>query len=143
MDSKVTQSYIYINTCIYSPRRASQVALVVKNLPDNANTLATWCKELSHWKRPWCGERLKVRGEDRGWDGGMASPTQWTWVWANSWRWWRTVKPGVLQYMGSQRVKHNLATEQQQQFSPQIPSHSGIYMYLPLCLKWITIKVLL
>ena len=51
----------------------------------SSNTLATWCKELIHWKRPWCWERLKVGGEgnDRGWDGWMASPTQWTWVWAS------------------------------------------------------------
>ena len=48
----------------------------------NSNTLATWCEELTHWKRPWCWERLKAGGEgdDRGWDGWMASPTQWTWV---------------------------------------------------------------
>ena len=50
------------------------------------STLATWCKEWTHWKRPWCWERLKVEGEgdDRGWDGWMASPTLWTWVWASS-----------------------------------------------------------
>ena len=55
----------------------------------NSNTLATWCEELTHWKRPWCWERLKVRGEghDRGWDGWMASPAQWTWVWVNSRSW--------------------------------------------------------
>ena len=49
----------------------------------NFNTLATWCKELTLWKRLWCWERLKVGGEedDRRWDGWMASPTQWTWVW--------------------------------------------------------------
>ena len=47
----------------------------------NSNTLATWW-ELTHWKRPWCWERLKAgEGDDRGWDGWMASPTQWTWVW--------------------------------------------------------------
>ena len=52
----------------------------------NSNTLATWCKELTHWKRPWCWERLKVgtEGVDRGWDGWMASLTWWTWVWVNS-----------------------------------------------------------
>ena len=52
----------------------------------NSNTFATWCEELTHWKRPWCWERLKAWGEgdDRGWDGWMASSTQWTWVWANS-----------------------------------------------------------
>ena len=76
------------------------------------NTLATWCKELIHWKRPWCWERLKVgEGDDRGWDGGMASPTQWTWVWARSRSWWRTGKPGVLQSMGLQRVRQDWVTE--------------------------------
>ena len=80
-------------------------------------TLATWWEELTHWKRPWCWERLKAgwEGGDRGWDGWMASPTQWTWVWANSRRWWWTGKPGVLQFIGSQRVGHDLEAEQQQQ----------------------------
>ena len=57
-------------------------------LKRNSNTLATWYKELIHWKRPWCWEWLRARGEgsDRGWDGWMASLTQWTWVWANSGR---------------------------------------------------------
>ena len=56
----------------------------------NSNTLATWCEELTHWKRPWCWERLKVGGEgnDRRWDGWMESPTQWTWVWASCGSWW-------------------------------------------------------
>ena len=69
----------------------------------NSNTLATWCKELTHLKRPWCWERLKVgeEGDDRGWDGWMASLTQWTWVWVNSRSWGWTVRPGVLQSMGS------------------------------------------
>ena len=68
-------------------------------------------------KKPWCWERLKAGGEgdDRGRDGWMASPTQWTCVWANSGRWWRTGEPGMLQSMKSQRVRHNLVTEQQQQ----------------------------
>ena len=66
-----------------------------------------------HWKRPWCWERFKAGGErvDRGWDGWMASPTQWTWVWVNSGNWWGTGRPGVLQFMGSQRVGHDWATE--------------------------------
>ena len=53
------------------------------------NTLVTWCKELTHWKWPWCWERLKARGEgdDSGWDGWMTSLTQWTWVWTNSGKW--------------------------------------------------------
>ena len=77
--------------------------------------LATWCEELTHWKRPWYWERLKAKGEggNRRWDGWVASLTQWTWVWANSKRWRRTGKPGVLQSVGSRRVQHNLATEQQ------------------------------
>ena len=79
----------------------------------NSNTLATWCEELTHLKRPWCWERLKVGGEgdDRGWDGWMASLTQRTWVWVNSGSWWWTGKPGVLQSMGPQRVRHDLLTE--------------------------------
>ena len=75
--------------------------------------LATCCAELSHWKRPWCWERLKAGGEgdDRGWDSWMASPTQWTWVWVNSVSWWWTGRPGVLQSMGSQRVGHYWVSE--------------------------------
>ena len=71
--------------------------------------LATWCKELTRWKRPWCWERLKAEGEegDRGWGNWMASPIQWTWSWANFGRWWRTGRAGVLQSIGSQGVRHN------------------------------------
>ena len=55
------------------------------------HTLTTWCKELTAWKRPWCWQRLKVgEGDDREWDGWMASLTQWTWVWASSGSWWWT-----------------------------------------------------
>ena len=79
----------------------------------NSNTLATWCKELTHWKRLWCWERLKAGGEgdSRGWDDWMASPTQWTWVWVSSRSWWWTGKAGVPQSMGSQRVRHDWVTE--------------------------------
>ena len=79
----------------------------------NSNTLGTWCEELTHWKRPWCWERLRARGErdNRGWDVWMASLTQWTWVWVNSRSWWWTGRPGVLESTGSQRVRHNWATE--------------------------------
>ena len=77
-------------------------------------TLATWCQEPTHWKRPWCWERLRAGGEgDRGWDGWMASLTQWTGVWVGSRRWWKTGKPGVLLSMGSQSIWHDWATEQQ------------------------------
>ena len=95
----------------------------------NSNTLATWCEELTHLRRPWRWERLRVgEGDDRGWDGWMALPTQWTWVWVNSGSWWRTEKAmaphsntlawkipwmeesGRLQSMGSLRVGHDWAT---------------------------------
>ena len=70
----------------------------------NSSPLATSCEELTHWKRPWCWERLKAGGEgdNRGWDAWMASLTRWTWVWINSRSWWWTGKPGMLQSMGSQ-----------------------------------------
>ena len=79
----------------------------------NSSTLATWCKEPTHLKRPCCWERLKAGGEgdDRGGDGGMASSMRWTWVSVNSRSWWWTGKPGVLQSMGSQRLRHDWATE--------------------------------
>ena len=79
----------------------------------NSNTLATSCEELTHWKRPWCWEGLGAGGEgdDRGWDGWMASLTWWTWVWMNSRSWWWTWRPGVLWFLGSQRVGHDWATE--------------------------------
>ena len=79
----------------------------------NSNTLATSCKELTHWKRLWCWEGLGAGGEgdDRGWDGWMASPAWWTRVWVNSGSCWWTGSPGVLQLMGLQRVGHDRATE--------------------------------
>ena len=65
----------------------------------NSNTLATSCEELTHWKRLWCREGLGAGGEgnDGGWDGWVASPNRWTWVWANFESWWWTGKPGTLQ----------------------------------------------
>ena len=81
----------------------------------NAETLIFWPPDAKSWhlKRPWCWERLKAGGEgdDRGWDGWVASPTPWTWVWVSSLSWWWTERPGVLQSMGSQRVGHNWVTE--------------------------------
>ena len=65
-------------------------------------TVATWCRKVTHQKRPWCWEILMAGGQwdDRVWDGWMASPTWWTWVWESSKSWWCTGKPGVLQSMG-------------------------------------------
>ena len=80
-----------------------------------AETPMLWPPDAKNWllKRPWCWERLRAGGEgdDRGWDVWMASPMQWTWVWASAGSWWRTGKPGVLQSMGSQRVRHDWPTE--------------------------------
>ena len=78
-----------------------------------SNTLATSWEELTHWKRPWCWEGLGAGGEgdDRGWDGWMASLTQRTWVWVDSGSRWCTWRPGVLRFMGSQRVGHDWVTE--------------------------------
>ena len=109
----------------WTARRSNQSILKEINLNIHwkdccwsSNTVAIWWKEPTHWKRPWCREKLRAGGEggDRGGDGWMASPTQWTWVWANSGRQWRTGKPGVLQSMGLQRVGHDLATEKQSFF---------------------------
>ena len=91
--------------------------------------LGPWCEELAHWKRPWCWERLRAGGEgdNRGWDGWMASLTQWTWVWVNSRSWWWTGRPGVLQSMGSQRAGHNFVTGLN--WTEYITSHSRSYHY--------------
>ena len=79
----------------------------------SSNSLVAWCQEPTHRKRPWCWKRLKTggEGEDRGWDGWIASPIEWTWVWANSGRWWKTVKPGLLQSMRLKRVGNDWAAE--------------------------------
>ena len=73
----------------------------------------TWCKEVALWKRPWCWERLKTgeEGDDRGWDGWMASPTLWIWVWVSPRSWWWTGKPGELYSMALQKFRHDWATE--------------------------------
>ena len=85
----------------------------------SSNPLTTWYEELTHLKRPRYWKRLKAGGEvdNRGWDGWMASPTQWIWVWVSSRSWWWTGKSGMLQSLRSPRVRHDLAIEQQQQGS--------------------------
>ena len=78
----------------------------------NSNILATWCEELTHLKSPSCWERLGGAGDERGWDGWMASPNQWTWVWVSSRSWWWTGKPGVLPTVHRvTKVRHDWATE--------------------------------
>ena len=82
-----------------------------------AETLVLWPPHAKSWligKECDAGDGLGAGGEgdDRGWDGWMASLTRWTWVWVNpgSWWWW-TGRSGVLRFMGSQRVGHDWATE--------------------------------
>ena len=87
--------------------------------PSQHQSLFQWvlwpphAEELIHWKSLWCGEGLGAgeEGGDRGWDGWMASPTRWTWVWVNSGSWWWTGRPGVLRFMELLRVGHDWATE--------------------------------
>ena len=101
----------------WTPRKSNQSILKEISpgisLEGMMETLATSCEELTHWKRLWCWEGLGAggKGNDRGWDGWMASPTWRTWVWVNSRSWWWTGRPGVMQFMGSQRVGHDWATE--------------------------------
>ena len=81
-----------------------------------AETPVLWPPHAKSWlygKRLWCWEGLGAGGEgdDRGWDGWIASSTQWMWIWVNSRSWWWTGRPGVLRFMGSQRVRHDWATE--------------------------------
>ena len=96
----------------WTPRRSNQ-SILKEISPEyslvgcwswSSNTLATWCEKLTHWKRSWYWERLKAGGEgdNRGWDVWVASPTWQTCVWASSWSWLWTWKPGVMQSMGSQ-----------------------------------------
>ena len=94
--SKGNQSWIFIG------RTDAEAETPILWPPDSKN----W-----DWEKPWCWERLKAGGEgdDRGWDGWMASPTRWTRVWVNSESWWWTERLGVLQFMGLQRVGHDLS----------------------------------
>ena len=68
-------------------------------------------RRVDSLERLWCWEGLGAggKGDDRGWDGWMASLIRWTWVWVNSGSWWWTGRPGVLRFMGSQRVGHDWA----------------------------------
>ena len=95
--------------------KVDQFWIFIGRTDAEAKTPILWPPDVKnwHWKRPWCWERLKAGGEgdDRGWDGWMASPTYWRWVWVSSGSWWWTWRPGVLQFMGSQRVKHDWTTE--------------------------------
>ena len=88
----------------------------LEGLSWSSTILVIWCKQMTHWKSPWCWELLRAEGEEgiRGRDGWTASPMQWTWTWANSGRQWGTGRPGVLQYTAPCRHRHDWANEQWQ-----------------------------
>ena len=113
-----------------------------------AGTPVLWPPHVKSWLigEDWYWEGLEAGGEgdDRGWDGWMASPTQWTWVWVNSGRWWWTGRPGVLRLMGSQRLEHDWATELTHWlngllFSPSPPPFLFLLFFLLLLLKLCTL----
>jgi len=98
--------------------KGNQSWICIGRTDAEAETPLLWPPDAKNWlickeKRPWCWKRLKVgaEGENRGWDGWMASLTQWTWVWVNSRIWWWTGRPSALQSIGSQRVRHTWVTE--------------------------------
>ena len=109
--------------------KANQSWIFIGSIDAEAETPILWLPDANntHLKRPWCWEWLKAggAGDDRGWDGWMASPTQWIWVWVNSGNCWWTGRPGMLQSMLLQRVGLDLATEQQEQ---NILSHSWCFL---------------
>ena len=107
----------------------------------SSSILVNWCEQMTHWQSLWCWERLRKDEEGvRWWDGWTASSMQWTWTWANSGRWWRTGRPGVLQSMGSQRGGDDWVTEQQQQHlhwssapaHPTHPQYLRMWLYLEI-----------
>ena len=97
-----------------------------------AETPVLWPPHAKSWLigKDWCWEGFGAGGEgdDRGWDGWMASLTRWTWVWVNSWSWWWTGRPGVLRFMGLQGVGHDWATELN---STELKSNTACVVYEP------------
>ena len=95
--------------------KGNQFWIIIGKTDTEVETRILWLSDGKNWllKRCWFWEELKAgpEGGDRGWDGWMASPTQWTWVWVNSWSWWWTWRPGMLQSIVSKRLGHSWATE--------------------------------
>ena len=103
-----------------------------------AETPILWPPDVKNWlirKRLWCWERLKAgEGDDRGWDGCMASLMQWTWIWVGSSSWWWTGRPGVLQSTRSQRVRHDWETELKVSFWYMLFNTSVLLNEIKACL---------
>ena len=95
------------------PSKRNQPSIFIRRTDAETETPILWPSDVKNWlfwKDPDAG-KAGGEGHNRGWDGWMALPTPWTWVWINSSSWWRTEKPGALQFMGLQRVGHDWATE--------------------------------
>ena len=121
-----------------------------------AETPILWPPHVKSWLtgKDWCWEGLGTGGggNDPGWDGWMASLTQWTWVWVNSGRWWWTGRPGVLWFMGSQRVGHNWVTElnwilglvqdSEHLFLHIRPASHNFYFFCPICVRYFNLPLL-
>ena len=111
----ITPDCCWVYLCVYGLQGDQPWDFFGRN-DAKAETPVLWpphAKSWLNWKSLWCWEGLEAGGEgdDRGWDGWMASLTRWVWVWVNSGSWWWTGRPGVLQFMRSQRVGHDWATE--------------------------------
>ena len=107
--------------------KGNQSWIFIGRTDGEAETPILWSPDVKSWliwKDLNDGKTEGRReGDDREWDGWMASPTRWTWVWASSRRWWITGEPGVMQSLGSQRVRQDLTTEQQQQRRSDLTKH--------------------
>ena len=103
----------------------------------DSNTLATWCEELTLWKRPWCWQRLRTGAGNRRWDGWMASSTQWTWVWVNPGRWWRTRKC-FNPWVAKSQTRLSNWTITMYYIAHQAPSVHGIFQ--ERILEWVAIS---
>ena len=100
---------------VYS--KGNQSWILIGTIDAEVETPILWAPDAKNWftrKDPDAGKDWRWEGANRGWRGWMASLTQWTWVWVSSGSWWWTGKPGVLQPMGSQRVRHDWVTELKQ-----------------------------
>ena len=95
--------------------KGNQSSIFIRRTDVEAETAILWPPDVKNWliwKDPDAGKDYgQKKGNDRGWAGWMASPTQWTWVWVNCRSWWWTGRPDVLQSMGLQRVRHAWVTK--------------------------------
>ena len=113
--------------------KGNQPWIFIGRTDAEAETPILWLSDVKNWliAKFWCWERLRVGGEgdDKGWDGWMASLTQWTWVCVSFRSWWWTGRPAVLQCMGLQRVEHNWATKLK--LTCQLPLKTAVPLRLP------------